>query len=72
MAVPKKILDLVELRAGSKVRVSVENGCLVVEPAKKPHYTLTELLARCRPSDLAARKKNRSWLDSGPLGKEVF
>lgn len=70
MAVPKKILDLIDLRAGAKVRIKVERGRLVVEPTKKPQYTLAELLAQCRPSDLAPHGRDRSWLDGGPVGKE--
>ena len=70
MAVPKKILDLIDLRAGAKVRIRVERGRLIVEPTKKPQYTLAELLAQCRPSDLAPHRRDRSWLDGGPVGKE--
>jgi len=72
MAVPKKILDLVDLDAGSKVDLSVENGRLIVEPRKKPKYTLDELLARCRPSDLKPSRKDRAWLRGGPVGKEMI
>lgn len=72
LAVPKKILDLVDLDAGSKVDLSVENGRLIVEPRKKPKYTLDELLARCRPSDLKPSCKDRPWLRSRPVGKEMI
>jgi antitoxin ChpS len=72
MAVPKKILDLVDLDAGSKVDLSVENGRLIVEPRKKPKYTLNELLARCRSSDLKPGRKDRAWLRGGPVGKETI
>jgi antitoxin ChpS len=72
LAVPKKVLSLVDLHAGSKVRVHVEKGRLIVEPQEKPHYTLSELLTRCRPSDLAPRAKDRSWLRAGPVGKEAI
>jgi antitoxin ChpS len=70
MAVPKKILSLVELGAGSKVQVTVEGGRLIVEPAKKPRYELAELLSNCRRSDLAPLRKDRSWLETGPVGRE--
>ena len=72
MVVPKKILNLVHLDAGSQVELSVENGRLIVEPRKRPHYTLAELLSRCRPSDLAPRRRDRSWLESSPVGGEVL
>jgi antitoxin ChpS len=72
MAVPKKILSLVDLRAGSQVQISVEKGRLVVEPKKKPRYTLTELLANTRKSDLYNRRRDRAWVSGGPAGKEVL
>jgi antitoxin ChpS len=70
LAVPKKILSLVDLEAGSRVEVSVEHGRLIVEPKKKPHYTLAELLPRSRRADL--RGKDRAWLQSPPVGKEAI
>lgn len=72
MAVPKRILNLVDLDAGSRVQVSVERGRLIIEPKKKPRYTLAELLSRCRPTDLAPRRKDRSWLAAGPIGREAL
>ena len=72
MAVPKKILNLVRLDAGSTVDLSVEDGRLIVAPRKKPQYTLAELLSRCGPSDLAPRRKDRSWLRGGPAGRELL
>ena len=72
MAVPKKILSLVDLRAGSQVVISVEKGRVVVEPKAKPHYTLSELLAKCRRTDILNRRRDRAWLDSPPGGKEVL
>ena len=72
MPVPKKILSLVDLRAGSQVQISVEKGRVVVEPKKKPRYTLAELLAQCRRSDLAPHPKDRAWLSGGPVGKEAL
>jgi antitoxin ChpS len=72
MPVPKKILSLVDLRAGSQVQISVEKGRVVVEPKKKPRYTLTELLAQCRRSDLAPRPEDRAWLSGGPVGREAL
>ena len=35
MAVPKKILSLVDLKAGSQVRIGVENGRVAIKPRNK-------------------------------------
>jgi len=72
MAVPKKILSLARLDAGSTVDVSVENGRLIVQPREKPQYTLAELLSRCRRSDLAPQRKERSWLRGSAAGREML
>ena len=72
MAVPKKILSLARLDAGSTVDVSVENGRLIVEPCKKPQYTLAELLSRCPRSDLAPQCKQRPWLRGSAVGREML
>lgn len=72
MAVPKKILSLVDLGAGSRVQVSVENNRVIIEPRKKPRYTLGGLLSRRRRSDLAPQRWDRSWLKTGPAGGEVL
>lgn len=72
LAVPKKILSLVHLDAGSTVELSVENGRLLVDPRPKPRYTLAELLSRCRPGDLAPRRADKPWLGGGPVGRELI
>ncbi len=72
MVVPKKILNLVHLNAGSQVELNVENGRLIIEPTKRPRYTLTELLSRGRPKDLAPKRRDRSWLENGPVGRELL
>ena len=72
MAVPKKILNLVGLGAGSRVQVSVDKSRLTIQPERKPHYTLAELLSRCRRSDLTPRRTDRSWLAPRPAGREMI
>ncbi|HEV8145025.1 MAG TPA: antitoxin [Bryobacteraceae bacterium] len=72
MAVPRKILELVQLEVGSKVDLTVENGRVVISPERRPRYTLTELLSKCRPGDLAPHKRDREWLRDPPRGKEIL
>lgn len=72
MAVPKKILSLVDLKAGSQVRICVKNGCVVMEPWAKPHYTLAELLAKSPRNALKPSRKDRQWRGGGPVGKEAI
>ena len=72
MVVPKKILSLVDLKAGSQVRIGVENGRVVIEPRAKAHYTLAELLAKSPRNALKRSRKDREWLGGGPVGKEAI
>jgi antitoxin ChpS len=71
LAVPRAVLDVLGLRPGAKLGIAIERGRLVVEPAKRPRYTLDELLAQC---DFKARrtKEDREWLNNQPVGRELI
>jgi antitoxin ChpS len=69
IAIPKRILDLVHLQPGSQVNIDVQNGNLIVEPKKKPRYTLTELMAQCDLSQPMSTEE-REWLDTPAVGAE--
>ena len=71
LAVPPAILDLLNLRPGATVGLAVEKGRLVVEPQRRPRYTLNELLAQCDP-DAPVATEEREWLDSKPVGGELI
>jgi len=71
VAVPPPLLDMLHLRAGSRVGLAVRSGRLVVEPQQRPRYTLEELLAQCNPR--APRSRNeREWLNDRPAGDELI
>jgi antitoxin ChpS len=72
VAVPRKILSLVDLKAGSQVRIGVENDRVVFEPQTKPRYTLAELLAKSSRKALKPSREDREWLSGGPVGKEAI
>ncbi len=72
LAIPRKILKLINLDAGAQVEMSVQEGKLVVEPKKQPHYTLVELLATCTEDNMALTDEDRAWLDANPVGKETL
>lgn len=71
LAVPPALLDILGLRAGAKVGIAIERGRLVVEPRKRPRYTLEELLAQCR-SKAKRTKEERDWLTGKPAGDELI
>jgi antitoxin ChpS len=71
LAVPPALLDILRLRPGAKVGVAIESGCLVVEPQKRPRYSMDELLAQCSPK-ARRTKAEREWPDSKPVGGELL
>ncbi len=71
LAVPPALLDLLELGVGAKVDVAVENGRLIVEPRKRPRYSLDELMAQC-DEGAALSDEDRAWIDAKPVGNELL
>lgn len=69
MAIPKRILELVQLQAGSRVEIEVQQGQLVVIPQRRKRYTLAELLAQCDAS-MPLTVEDREWLDAPAVGLE--
>ncbi|MEN9867461.1 MAG: Antitoxin PemI [Pseudomonadota bacterium] len=70
MAVPKPILDLVQLQAGSQVTIEVKQGQLIISPVRKKRYTLAELVAQCDLS-LPITDEEQAWLDAPAVGLEA-
>ena len=70
LAVPPALLDVLQLSAGAKVGIAVDNGRLVVEPQARPRYTMAELLAA---SDYSQPQppEEREWVDAPAVGKEL-
>ncbi len=69
LAVPPVVLDLLHLKAGAKVGVTVDKGRLIVEPNPRPHYSLSDLLdgsdySKPQPAN------EREWVDAPPVGRE--
>ncbi len=71
LAVPPALLDVLELRAGARVNLGIEEGRLIVAPRTRPSYTLDELLAQCDET-APADDEDRVWLDAKPVGKELL
>ena len=71
LAVPPALLDVLELRAGARVDIGIEEGRLIVAPRTRPSYTLDELLAQCDET-APADQEDRAWLEARPLGNELL
>jgi antitoxin ChpS len=71
LAIPKPMLDALDLASDASVGLSIEAGRLVVDPKKRRRYSLDELLAQCKPSVRRSRE-DRDWLASPPAGREII
>ena len=71
LAVPPALLDVLELRAGARVDIGIDDGRLIVVPRTKPSYTLDELLAQCDET-APADHEDRAWLEAKPVGNELL
>jgi antitoxin ChpS len=71
LAVPPAVLNMLQLQAGATVGLVVEGGRLIVEPQRRPRYTLEELLFQCDPS-AELTQEDREWLDANPVGSELL
>lgn len=69
LAVPPALLDVLELRAGAKVCIWIEDGRLVVAARPRLRYALEELLAQC--DENAADDVDAAWLEARPVGREL-
>jgi antitoxin ChpS len=71
LALPPAILELLQLRSGASVGVSVDEGRLVVTPHSRPRYRLTELIAQCdATAEISA--EDRDWVESPAVGNEIL
>ena len=68
-AIPKPMLDGLDLHANQQVGVSISEGRMIVEPKVRPRYTLAELIAQC-DFDQPMTDEDREWLDAPPVGRE--
>ena len=71
LAVPPALLDVLELGAGAKVGIGLEEGRLIVVPRTRPSYSLDELLAQCDET-APADDGDRDWLEARPVGRELL
>ncbi|MGO4574115.1 AbrB/MazE/SpoVT family DNA-binding domain-containing protein [Microvirga sp. 2TAF3] len=68
VAIPPALLEEAHLSPEGSVDLSVEDGRIVMMPARKK-YTLAELLDQCDPA-ASLSQDEREWLDAPSAGME--
>lgn len=71
LAVPPAVLKTLGLSTDSEVGMTIDNGCLIIEPQKRPRYSLEQLLAQCDPH-AEISEEGREWIDAPATGKEIL
>jgi antitoxin ChpS len=73
LAVPRAVLEMTHLGAGATVQLAVDGERLIIEPQRKPRYSLDELLDQCRDEvgSMAQQDEERAWVNLDPVGKEL-
>jgi antitoxin ChpS len=71
LAIPKAMLDALDLAPDASVGLSIKAGKLVVDPKKRRRYSLDDLLAQCKRSARRSRA-DREWQTSPPVGRELL
>lgn len=67
LRIPKSFAEEAGVQAGSEVDLSVEDGLLIVRPARGPRYDLKGLLSGVTPGNIHRE------VDTGkPVGREVW
>jgi antitoxin ChpS len=70
-AIPRAILETLDLAADRSVGLSVSEGRLIIDPHPRPRYTLAELVEQCDASAPLTEEESQ-WLDSPAVGREEF
>jgi antitoxin ChpS len=71
VAIPKAMLEALDLKPDAAVGLSIKGGRLVVDPKKRRRYSLDELLAQCRRPARRSRAE-RNWVAGPPVGRELI
>jgi antitoxin ChpS len=71
LAVPPAILEMLDIQAGAKVGLAVEDGRLVIDPKPRARYTMADLLAESDYS-LPPSAEDGEWINAPAAGRELL
>ncbi len=71
LAIPKPMLEALDLAPEAAVDLSIRAGRLVVDPKRRRRYSLDELLAQCKPAARRSRA-DREWTAGPAVGRELI
>ena len=62
LTVPPALLNALSLGTDNEVGMVIDNGRLIVEPYRRPQYSLAELLAQCDPNAEISAEDENGWM----------
>lgn len=72
LRLPAATLAKAGLEVNSPVEIEAAEGKLVVSAVDVPQYSLEELLVQCPPKKMVLTDEDKRWLESEPVGKEIW
>lgn len=70
--IPKAVVEAVGLHFNQEVDIQAVDGKIVITPSKAIEYDLDDLLRQCKPETMALTKEDKDWINSAPVGSEVW
>jgi antitoxin ChpS len=71
LAIPKPMLEALDLKPDAVVGLSINAGRLVVDPRKRRRYSLDELLAQWK-SSVRRSRGDHLWVAGQAIGRELI
>ena len=72
LRLPAKAMARAGLDINSPVEIEATEGKLIVTAIEGPQYTLDQLLAQCSPNKMTLSEEDRQWLETEPVGREIW
>lgn len=71
--IPKAVVESIDLHLDQEVDIEAVDGKIIITPIKKKkQYKIEDLLNQCEPGAMKLSKEDQEWLNSDPVGKEVW
>ena len=70
--IPKGIVESVGLKLDQEVDIEAVNGKIIITPVKTMEYSLKDLLDQCKPETMRLTQEDQEWLNTAPVGEEIW
>jgi len=70
--IPKAVVEAIGLHFNQEVDIEAVDGKIIITPSKTIEYDLDDLLRQCKPEIMALTKEDTDWVNSPPVGSELW